>query len=96
MVLLSGYLIYKIVLKNNLSKKIALRAAAISDSKNKDYQVVVRLINKNVDINFIQHYGEKLSLVGAIKSSINKIMSIFGTQAIVLITPMILWGMFLW
>jgi len=78
----------------------------IKNSKDKEYLVAVRLINrndgklqlgiKNGDINFIQYYSEKLSLTEAVKSSVEEIKNIFRKEAVVLITPMFLWGIFLW
>lgn len=78
----------------------------IRNSKGKEYLVAVRLVNKNDgklqlgikngDINFIQYYGEKLSLTEAVKSSVEEIKNILRKEAIVLVMPMFLWGIFLW
>ena len=79
---------------------------AITNSKNTEYSLVVREINKvdgklelgvkNEEINFIQYYGENPTLPEAIKASISSIFDIFETQTIVLGLPMLLWGVFLW
>jgi len=78
----------------------------IINSKNNEYSLVVREIKKvdgklelgikNDEINFIQYYGQNISVRGSILDSINILNNIFKTQAIVLVLPMLLWGVFLW
>lgn len=78
----------------------------ISDSLGKEYKVVVRMIKvvdaklelgvKNDQIDFIQYYGENMSIKDALADSVTTIKNIFTSQTIVLGLPMVLWGAFLW
>jgi len=78
----------------------------ISDSKGKEFILTVKGVKlvdgklamgaKKNEIGFIQYYDQKMSLISAIKSSVNELLIIISTQTIVLALPMVLWGAFLW
>lgn len=78
----------------------------IANSKNTEYSLVVRELKKvdgklelgvkNDEINFIQYYGENLSIFEAVKVSLLNLYEIAKTQTVVLAVPVFLLGALLW
>jgi hypothetical protein len=78
----------------------------IRDSKGKEFTLIVKetkLVDgklevgiKNNEISCIQYYGEKISLLEGFRASLDEVKNIILNEKIVLVLPMLLWGIFLW